>query len=231
MREGRLGPVNSEQEEYLQSAIDSCNEIVVMIDNLLDVQRFEAGKMPLSVRTFTASDIAASAVQQFLRAAEHFNISLTLDAKSASAQIVVDRAAMGRVFANLLVNAIKFTPEGGTIVVSTQCVENSELHPIYMPEYVRNTDVINAQRCCVKFSVSDNGNGIPAEDLGRIFERYTQSHNTTVREKGGAGLGLAFCKLAVESFNGVIWAESTLESGSVFSILLPCSSSEDSGCP
>jgi signal transduction histidine kinase len=229
MREGRLGPVNSEQQEYLQSAIDSCNEIVTMIDNLLDVQRFEADRIPLALSSCNASEIAASAVQRFLRAAEQYDISLTLNTEDASSQIVADRNIMGRVFANLLVNAIKFTPEGGTIVVSTKCIKNSQLHRIAIPEYVRTTEALCAHGCCVKLSVTDSGEGIPAEDLGRIFERYTQSHNATVREKGGAGLGLAFCKMAVERFNGVIWAENTPEYGSKFIILLPCDPGGSSG--
>ena len=230
IREGRLGPVNSEQEEYLQSAIDSCNEIVTMIDNLLDMQRFEAGMMTFSIRPCNASDIAVSAVKQFTRAAEHDNITLTLDTADDVAEIAVDRSVMGRVLANLLVNAIKFTPDGGTIMVSCRCIEHSESHPIAIPDYVLNSDILRGQRCCLKFSVRDSGNGIPAEDLGRIFERYTQSGNATAREKGGAGLGLAFCKMAVESFHGVIWAESTLENGSEFSILLPCHTAGESGC-
>ena len=222
MREGRLGPVNTEQIEYLQSAIDSCNEVVAMVDNLLDVQRFETGRMPVIIRPQNPVEIAAAAVERFSKAAEHEGIELSLDTDEDTTEIAVDRNLMGRVLANLLVNALKFTPEGGKIKVSCRCVRNSAAHRIRIPVYFVPPSGFANRTCFVCISIKDNGNGIPHEDLDRIFERYTQSHNAVGRESGGAGLGLAFCKMAVESFNGIIWAESDAGVGSEFIILLPC---------
>jgi hypothetical protein len=222
MREGRLGPVNAEQAEYLQSAIESCNEVVAMIDNLLDVQRFETGRMPVVLRPHSPAAIAAAAVERFGKAAEYDNLELTLDTDGDTTEIAVDRNLMARVFANLIVNAIKFTPEGGKIKVSCRCVRNSAAHRIRIPVYFVPPAGFANRHCFVRISVKDTGNGIPHEDLDHIFERYTQSHNAVGRERGGAGLGLAFCKLAVESFNGIIWAESEAGAGSEFVILLPC---------
>lgn len=227
MREGRLGPVNTEQVEYLQSAIDSCNEVVGMIDNLLDVQRFETGRMPVVLRPHSPAAIAATAVERFSKAAEHDGLELALDTDGESIEIAVDRGLMLRVFANLLVNAIKFTPEGGSIKVSCRCIRNSEAHRIRIPVYFVPPAGFANRNCFVRISVKDTGNGIPHEDLDHIFERYTQSHDAVGRERGGAGLGLAFCKLAVESFNGIIWAESERGDGSEFVILLPCYPTSD----
>jgi signal transduction histidine kinase len=222
MREGRLGPVNEEQVEYLQSAIDSCNEVVAMVDNLLDVQRFETGRMPVVIRPHNPAAIASVAVERFSKAAEHEGIQLTLDSDGDTTEIAVDRNLMKRVLANLLVNAIKFTPADGKIVVSCRCVRNTAAHRIRIPVYFVPPAGFASRHCFVRISVRDTGNGIPHEDLDHIFERYTQSHNAVGRERGGAGLGLAFCKLAVESFNGIIWAESEPGVGSEFIILLPC---------
>jgi signal transduction histidine kinase len=222
MREGRLGPVNTEQVEYLQSAIDSCNEVVAMVDNLLDVQRFEAGKMPVVLRPNKPAAIATAAVERFSKAAEHDGIELVLDKDDDTTEVAVDRNLMVRVFANLLVNAIKFTPAGGKIEVSCCCVRNSAAHRIRIPVYFVPPAGFANRHCFVRISVKDTGNGIPHEDLDHIFERYTQSQNAVGRERGGAGLGLAFCKMAVESFNGIIWAESEAGVGSEFIILLPC---------
>jgi len=222
MREGRLGPVNTEQVEYLQSAIDSCNEVVGMIDNLLDVQRFEAGRMPVVLRPHSPAAIASAAVERFSKSAEHEGMELTLDTDGDTTEIAVDRNLMVRVFANLLVNAIKFTPAGGRINVSCRCVRNNAAHRIRIPVYFVPPAGFANRNCFVRISVKDTGNGIPHEDLDHIFERYTQSHNAVGRERGGAGLGLAFCKMAVESFNGIIWAESEAGVGSEFVILLPC---------
>jgi two-component system sensor histidine kinase/response regulator len=222
MREGRLGPVNPEQVEYLQSAIDSCNEVVAMVDNLLDVQRFETGRMPVVIRPHNPAAIVSAAVERFSKAAEHEGIELTLDTDGGTPEIAVDRNLMTRVLANLLVNAIKFTPEGGKITVSCHCARNGAAHRICIPVYVASPAGFANRHCFVRISVKDTGNGIPYDDLSHIFERYTQSHNAVGRERGGAGLGLAFCKMAVESFNGIIWAESETGVGSEFIILLPC---------
>jgi signal transduction histidine kinase len=222
MREGRLGPVNPEQVEYLQSAIDSCNEVVGMIDNLLDVQRFEAGKMPVVLRPYRPAAIASAAVERFRNAAEYEGLKLTLDTDGDSTEVAVDKNLMSRVFANLLVNAIKFTPTGGKISVSCRCVKNSEAHRIRIPVYFVPPAGFANLHCFVRISVKDTGNGIPHEDLDHIFERYAQSQDAVGRERGGAGLGLALCKMAVESFNGIIWAESEAGVGSEFIILLPC---------
>jgi len=222
MREGRLGPVNSEQVEYLQSAIDSCNEVVAMIDNMLDVQRFEAGMMPVTLRPHCLVEIASSAVARFSKAAEYVGVELTLDTDGERSEAAIDRSLMGRVFANLLVNAIKFTPEGGKIKVSCRSVRNSATHGLRIPVYVAPPAGFVNRHCFIRISIMDTGSGIPAEDLDKIFERYTQSQNAIDRERGGAGLGLAFCKMAVESFNGIIWAESEAGVGSEFIILLPC---------
>jgi signal transduction histidine kinase len=222
MREGRLGPVNGEQIEYLQSAIDSCNDVVAMIDNLLDVQRFETGRMPVVIRPHNPGDLASAVIERFRSAAHYGEITLTFDVSDTTSDIAVDKNLMTRVFANLLVNAMKFTPAGGAISVSCRCIENSEAHCIHIPVYAVAPAGFAHRSCFIRFSIKDTGNGIPHEDLGRIFERYTQSHNAVGREKGGAGLGLAFCKMAVESFNGIIWAESEAGVGSEFVILLPC---------
>jgi signal transduction histidine kinase len=222
MREGRLGPVNTEQVEYLQSAIDSCNEVVAMVDNLLDVQRFEAGKMPVVLRPNKPAAIAAAAVERFSKAAEHDGIEITLDTDGDTTEVAIDRNLMVRVFANLMVNAIKFTPAGGKIKVSCGCVRNRAAHRIRIPVYFVPPAGFASRHCFVRISIKDTGNGIPHEDLDHIFERYTQSQNAVGRERGGAGLGLAFCKMAVESFNGIIWAESEAGVGSEFIILLPC---------
>jgi two-component system, sensor histidine kinase and response regulator len=229
MREGRLGPVNSEQADYLQSAIESCEEVVTMIDNLLDMQRFNTGRMPTRISPTDLYTLLADAVRRFSPAAEREHITLTLEASSSMPEIDVDSAVMGRVIANLLGNALKFTPENGSITLSCRCLENSELHRIRIPVYAAIPPGLSEFRSFVRICVSDNGSGISPDELTKIFERYVQAGNTSMRSRGGAGLGLAFCKKAVESFNGCIWVESEEGEGSNFIILLP-SHSNDNTC-
>lgn len=221
VREGRLGPVNEEQAEYLQSAIDSCNEVVAMIDNLLDIHRFEAGRMQMSIRSHDPAEIITQVAGRFARVAEHEKVGLTVEAADGLPAINVDRSAFTRVIANLLANALKFTTEGGRITVSCRRVDEVEAEIGRVPGHVEVPEGFAGRPCLVRLSVRDTGSGIPAEELASIFERFVQLRGSG-RERGGAGLGLAYCKMAMERLGGVIWAESELGRGSEFIILLPC---------
>lgn len=222
IREGRLGPVNEEQVEYLQSAIDSCNEVVTMIDNLLDIRRFEAGKMPLSIMPCNLEEVVRKVTEQFGRTAKHDGIRLSLHFDKSVPDIALDQRAFVRILGNLLGNSLKFTPQGGDITVVCNCIENSDLHGTAIPRHVSIPQSLLNWPRLVKISVSDTGNGIPSQELERIFDRYAQSKSPTGRERGGTGLGLSFCKWAVESFGGIIWAESETGQGSKIVFLLPC---------
>jgi two-component system, sensor histidine kinase and response regulator len=203
VREGRLGPINNEQAEYLQSAIDSCIEVVAMIENLLDIHRFEAGKMQIKQNPANLAEIVKQVCTSFKGVAQHARIRLTTNIDDTMPPMPLDRGKFSRVLANLLSNAVKFTPEGGEITVncSMGIAENSDL--------------------AVILSVKDTGDGIPAEDLPLIFDRFVQARNRGSRGGGGSGLGLAFCKMTVEAHSGTISAASREGHGSEFTITLP----------
>ena len=221
MREGRLGAVNPEQVEYLQSAIESCEEVVTMIDNLLDVQRFDTGRMPLRTDDINPASLIEKTVKHFLPAAERDNITLTLTVRSDLPEIAVDSSIMTRVCANLIGNALKFVPEGGSVALSCDCIQQSELSKTEIRAAADCPVSLSAAARFLRIRVTDTGTGISSDDLTNIFKRYVQSDNASKRSRGGAGLGLAFCKKAVESFGGCIWAESDEGKGSRFNILLP----------
>lgn len=221
MREGRLGVVNPDQVEYLQSAIESCEEVVTMIDNLLDMQRFDTGRMQSRISPVNPCALLETAVRHFSAAAERENITLTLHTQAERPEIAVDSAILARVFANLIGNALKFVPDGGAITLSCVGIERSELSKAEIQAASDSSSDFSGVTSFVRISVSDNGTGISSDDLANIFERYVQSDNASRRIRGGAGLGLAFCKKAVESFGGCIWAENNEVEGSQFTILLP----------
>jgi len=222
IREGRLGAVNEEQAEYLHAAIDSCNEVISMIDNLLDIHRFEAGRMQMKIAAYSAVELLRGVTRRFTRIAEHDGIRLKERFSHETPKIAVDKNAFSRIIGNLLANAVKFTPEGGEIVVSCRCLTSVEAPWPPLPSYVTVPERFMEQGCLVRVGIRDTGSSIPVEDLGRVFERYVQSRSGVGRERGGAGLGLAFCKMAVESCGGIIWVESEAGAGSEFIILLPC---------
>ncbi len=229
IREGRLGAVNEEQGEYLQSAIDSCNEVVIMIDNLLDIRKFEAGKIQMAIHPCNVHELISKVADQFARPASHDGIELTVDLQPGTSEIAVDRNAFTRVLGNLLGNALKFTPEGGRIAVSCRSIHGDTVRALKIPAYATIPPDFPEGNCFIRVAVRDTGNGIPTDELDRIFDRYTQFTRRTERERGGAGLGLAYCKLAIESFHGMIWAECEAGHGSNFVILLPCCSESSSG--
>jgi signal transduction histidine kinase len=221
MREGRLGPINAEQGDYLQSAIESCEEIIAMIDNLLDLKRFESDTMQPRIKSTDLQSLITALIKRFTPAAERENIKLTFDAGQNVPEVAVDTTLMTRVLANILTNAFKFTPEEGSITLSCRCVENSDINRTRIPVYAAIPPGFSDLNCLVRISIKDTGSGIPSKDLSIIFNQYVQSHSSVSRVRGGAGLGLAFCKLTVESFHGCIWAESENSEGSEFIILLP----------
>lgn len=221
-REGRLGPINPEQAAYLQSAIDSCNEVVAMIDNLLDIHRFEAGRMSLNLQPCNPGELITASVARFSPVAEREEVKVTVDCAQNLPHLSVDRSAFSRVIANLFGNALKFTPEGGTITLSAHTLATSLAEKTAIPPYAAPQAqlLFSSHRNLLRLSVKDTGNGIPAEDHAAIFERYVQSRPSG-KQYGGAGLGLAYCKMTVKGFGGVIWVESEVGQGSEFIILLP----------
>ncbi|MBW4055330.1 MAG: response regulator [Proteobacteria bacterium] len=224
IREGCLGAVNEEQEEYLQSAIDSCNEVVTMIDNLLDIRKFEAGKIQMAIHLYNTGEIVSKITHQFSRPARHDGIEFSVDVETGPHTIAVDKNSLTRVLGNLLGNALKFTPEGGMITVSCHYIPEDKVSTLTLPVYAQIPPDFPKTGSFVKLTIYNSGNGIPPDELDKIFDRYTQFTRKTDRERGGAGLGLAYCKLAIDSFHGVIWAESENGQGSTFVILLPCCS-------
>jgi signal transduction histidine kinase len=222
VREGRLGPVTSDQAEYLQSAIDSCNDVLAMINNLLDIQRFAAGKARMAILRHDPAEMITTVVERFSPVARHEEITLTLSLDDNLPEIAVDRNLFARIVGNLVGNALKFTPPGGAVTIRATRL-NGGASPV--PPALSLPEGFSPQAGMLRISVRDTGSGIPREDLMRIFEPYVQSSGGR-REQGGAGLGLAFCRMAVESFGGVIWAESRGDDGSEFVMLLPCCSDE-----
>jgi len=222
MREGRLGPINEEQASYLLSAIDSCNEVVVMIDNLLDIHRFEAGRMHMNIQPCDPKELVSTIITRFSLIAQREDVHLTSELAPDLPYLAVDRTAFNRIMGNLLGNALKFTPENGNIHFSGSLVTPESAEQLSMPASVRTEveQLFQSHSQLVRLSVRDTGNGIPEEDQEIIFERFVQSRGSG-REYGGVGLGLAYCKLMVKRFGGVIWVNSTLGNGSEFFILLP----------
>ena len=193
-----LGELDELQKELLGNAIQGGQSLLDMINDLLDISKMEDGSLKLERAEFEPGNLVQSAMCQVEMIAKDRNQILAVDIPESSPSIEADEGKIRRVLVNLLGNAIKFSPEGGTITVSIRGAEDALL-----------------------FSVSDTGEGIPKESFERIFEKFGQVETRKSGRKMSTGLGLTFCKMAVEAHGGRIWVESELGKGSSFRFTLP----------
>jgi PAS domain S-box-containing protein len=169
-----------------------------LITEMLDLDRMESGKMQLNRELIDLHRFIENVVNLIQPTAPHH--SLLLDADPALPEFVADHDKLVQVVTNLVNNAIKYSPQGGPIRLTT-ALEGAQVH----------------------LRVADQGLGIPAEALEAIFDRYARIESRISRTIQGTGLGLSIVRQIVELHNGRVWAESTLGQGSVFHVLLPFS--------
>ena len=181
--------LNAEEVGFIEMASKGAATLAEMITSLLDVGRLEAGEMPMDIQRVDLRNLIHAATEPFLAAIG--TRSLSHDLPDCAVEVLCDAGLVVRVLANLISNAVKFTPERGEICISAT------------PEDGRT-----------KVSVRDTGAGIPPEHHVRIFEKFGQVDGQSSLHS--TGLGLAFCRLAIEAHNGAIGVESSEGQGSTF---------------
>ena len=187
-----------EQQEYLGLVKTSGEALLVLINDILDLSKIEAGRLELEEIPFGVRPLVESVVKSLEWRAAEKGLSLSAQVKEAvPAHVLGDPTRLRQVLVNLLGNAIKFTDEGGvTLHVDIEAHAGDDL--------------------ALHFAVEDTGIGIPADQQRLIFEAFTQGDGSTSRKYGGSGLGLAICARVVEMMDGHIWVESTPGTGSTF---------------
>lgn len=226
VREGRLGPVNEEQQEFLESAVESCADMVELIDTLLDIHKFEAGKMVLDFKVDEPHLLVHRSLSRFRSIAKRTQVALTADFREDLPPIRVDRNKFSRLIGNLLTNAFKFTPEKGSIEVTATFIQD-----IARLRGRISTDIYPELQEGIPFlqiAIHDTGIGIPADQLDIIFDRFVQAKTRRMGKTRGTGLGLAFCRKVMDAHKGYIWAESQEGKGSSFFLLFPATGDSDS---
>ena len=192
--------------EYYQEIKNSGERLTLLLNDLLDLAKLEAGSMSYAMAEYDISAIVGEAVMEFKAAAEEKGILLTLDAHEAPLICWCDHARIGQVIRNLLSNALKFTDAGKKITLQ-------------MVKDIHNIDGREDNQA-IKISVRDQGIGIPPSEIETIFDKFIQS-STTKSGAGGTGLGLAICNQIIQAHHGKIWAENNENGGAVFFVLLP----------
>lgn len=199
--DGLAGPLNSRQLEYLGIARQSCDQLRVCINDLLDATRLETGKLAIHLKPASLSTLIRRVVTAVTPTAVEKKIVLTADVQPDLPELPLDEHRMTQVITNLLNNAIKFTPAGGNIAIkAADAPERPEL---------------------VQISVTDTGCGIPAAEQSRIFDRLYQVKAGDATSEAGVGLGLYLCRELVQLHGGEISVQSQPGQGSTFSFVLP----------
>ncbi|HEX8173026.1 MAG TPA: response regulator [Thermoanaerobaculia bacterium] len=182
------------QREMTGIATSGAKTLLAMINDLLDVEKMESGHTTLHYESIVPSELMSGAINQVASLAKIEETSLLVELAPDLPRFEGDASKLTRTLVNLIANAIRFTNHGTVTAAATLWREQ------------------------IRFTVRDTGSGIPAAAFERIFEKFGQVDR---RSKVGTGLGLAFCKLAVEAHGGKIAVESTLGAGSTFSFTIP----------
>lgn len=197
--DGRAGPLNPEQKEYLTDVLTSGSHLLNLLSDILDVTKISAGRLELNPQAFSirqAIDQSCAAAQPM---SSKKNITITTDAPADNDIVCLDRVRFMQVLQNLLSNAVKFTPENGTV----------------------NITVLFDEQRRIRLQVKDTGIGIGKNDLPRLFHEFEQVDSGFAKRQRGTGLGLALTKKIIELQQGSISVESEPGRGSTFTVILP----------
>ncbi len=195
--------LDKEQQNYLGLIQDAANNLLAVVNDILDLEKIEAGKMQLEEIPFNISDKIASTIRSFSFKAEEKGIALSCSNQLGSNLYVEgDPYRLVQVLNNFLGNAVKFT-ERGHISLSTHIKFDKE------------------EWMAIEFIIEDSGIGIPEDKIKAIFNPFVQASSNTTRKYGGTGLGLSICKNLIEMQGGELWVESRLHKGTSFRFILP----------
>ncbi len=199
-----LAEYPEDNERVLRLSLGSAFSLMRLINSLLDIAKLESRRMPINAQPVAVAQLVDSAREALENSLDEAHIQLQIALHDDLPALNVDEDLIRRVLINLIDNAVRFTPEGSVVRIASQPVQDHR----------------------ITLSVADSGIGIPPEERDQIFEQYRQSDkNQPLRGSKGTGLGLTFCKLAVEAHGGRIWIENaeTLP-GACFLISLPVES-------
>jgi PAS domain S-box-containing protein len=201
LSDGKPGPLNERQAEYLQDILNSGRHLLQLINDVLDLAKVEAGRMELSPETFSLAK-AIDEVNAVAKPLAHKKgIHVEVDVSPGLEAVHLDQQKTKQVLYNLLSNALKFSDDGGQVVIRAHRDDEDRF----------------------KIAVQDAGIGIRAEDLNRLFTEFEQLETGTARRFEGTGLGLALTQKIVEIQGGSIEVDSEFGSGSTFTVTLPMS--------
>jgi signal transduction histidine kinase len=190
--------LDNTQRQLIDISVKNTDRLIRLITNILDISKIEAGHIQLDLGPHRVDEFVSVAVDGIAAFAESRGITITVDTDADLPALKVDVDRMVQVVTNLLSNAIKFSPPGGCVSVTVKTTGRQ-----------------------AELRVRDQGRGIAAEDMGKLFKKFQQLDGSNVRSVGGTGLGLAICRGIVDEHGGSIAVESQLGQGATFIVKLP----------
>ena len=201
-----VGKITPMQEDFLQIIKTNVERLADLANDLLDVERIEAGTVQLQIQELHLADLVDEVVVFFQTKVEHKGLNLMVEVPRDLPVIWGDRGRLVRLLTNLMDNACKYTPGGGQVGIAARQVDGK-----------------------IQVDVMDTGIGISRQDQEQLFSRFFRADNPLIREIGGTGLGLSIAKSIVSLHGGEIWMDSELGRGSTFSFTLPLARDGKSG--
>ena len=192
---GKGGPLTEKQKEYLKAIEQEIRRLDEYIHSILDILRIESGRVPLSLEPCHLERALTDMAKAYEVQAEKKGLRILVEVPEELGLVEVDKGQLHRAVGNLLDNAIKFSPQGGTVTVRAYREDEG----------------------AVRFEIEDEGPGIPPQDLPRIFDPFYKGKSG----KAGSGLGLAIAKSIIEAHGGRIWAETSPRSGTRMIFTIP----------
>jgi signal transduction histidine kinase len=216
LSEGLAGELRPEQRDFVKTIHDKGEQLLSLIMGLLDLSKLESGTMRMAVRAIHVESVLNEVVSTLTPTARKKGVELRLDVDGELAELRADPERLRQVFLNLVENAIKFTPAGGTITLRGRMVEDDS-------DDIDDGGlaVLAPTRARVEVRVIDTGIGIPPRERERVFDAFYQVDSSSTREYGGTGLGLSIVKRLVEAHQGAIRIEDNAPRGTAFVVSLP----------
>ena len=221
LNDDSMGALEPElHKEVLTMSTQGGHRLLNLINELLDISKMEAGEMKLRLDTLKVEVAIQSAIKSVAALDTGERAKLLTEIAPDLPLVQADEEIITRVLINLIGNALKFTPRTGTVTVGVR-LANPKKEGMREAINLTRESPLGEKSDVVLFSVRDTGEGIPKEDLGKIFDKFGQVESRKAGRKMSTGLGLTFCRLAVEAHGGHIWVESELGVGSTFLFTVP----------
>jgi signal transduction histidine kinase len=196
--DGLAGDLTEKQEQILRRTSDRIKSLTALSTELLDLSKIESGLIHQDREELELTALIKDQIAGYRDRAAAGKVDLVFKEIDREIRIMANRTNIEEVLSNLISNAIRYSPNGGTVTLELR--EKSD---------------------CINIMVSDTGLGIPEKDLGHVFDRFFRAKNEKTRYINGTGLGLAIVKSIVEAHHGTIEVESELDKGTCFSVYLP----------